>query len=123
MATYLLVDTMNTFFRARHVVRGDISEKVGMAIHITLNAINKCYKQFNADHVVFALEGRSWRKDFYAPSKNLFGFKLDTFSANVLVIWLMTILLTITLYFDVLRKLIENSGFIFKLIKLKTTKR
>ena len=69
MATYLLVDTMNTFFRARHVVRGDVSEKVGMAIHITLNAINKCYKQFNADHVVFALEGRSWRKDFYTPYK------------------------------------------------------
>jgi len=69
MATYLLVDTMNTFFRARHVVRGDVSEKVGMAIHVTLNAINKCYKQFNADHVVFALEGRSWRKDFYTPYK------------------------------------------------------
>ena len=69
MATYLLVDTMNTFFRARHVVRGNVSEKVGMAIHITLNAINKCYKQFNADHVVFALEGRSWRKDFYTPYK------------------------------------------------------
>ena len=69
MATYLLVDTMNTFFRARHVVRGDVSEKVGMAIHITLNAINKRYKQFNADHVVFALEGRSWRKDFYTPYK------------------------------------------------------
>lgn len=69
MATYLLVDTMNTFFRARHVVRGDVSEKVGMAIHITLNAINKCYKKFNADHVVFALEGRSWRKDFYTPYK------------------------------------------------------
>ena len=69
MKTYLLVDTMNTFFRARHVVRGDISEKVGMAIHVTLNAINKCYKQFNADHVVFALEGRSWRKDFYTSYK------------------------------------------------------
>ena len=69
MATYLLVDTMNTFFRAKHVVRGDISEKVGMALHVTLNAINKCYKQFNADHVVFALEGRSWRKDFYKPYK------------------------------------------------------
>lgn len=69
MATYLLVDTMNTFFRARHVVRGDAEIKIGMAIHITLNAINKCYKQFNADHVVFALEGRSWRKDFYTPYK------------------------------------------------------
>ena len=67
--THILVDTANTFFRARHVIRGDTSEKVGMAIHVTLNAINKCYKQFNADHVVFALEGRSWRKDFYTPYK------------------------------------------------------
>ena len=36
MATYILVDTANTFFRARHVVRGDIDTKVGMALHITL---------------------------------------------------------------------------------------
>jgi 5'-3' exonuclease len=27
------------------------------------------YKKFPADHVVFALEGRSWRKDFYKPYK------------------------------------------------------
>jgi ABC-type multidrug transport system ATPase subunit len=58
---------------------------------------------------------------FYAPSKNLLGLKLDTFTANIMVIWLMTILLTITLYFDVLRKLIENSGFIFKIINLKSS--
>ena len=69
MATYLLVDTMNTFFRARHVVRGDAETKIGMAIHITMNAVNKCYRKFNADHVLFALEGRSWRKDFYEPYK------------------------------------------------------
>jgi 5'-3' exonuclease len=69
MAKYLLVDTMNTFFRARHVVRGDASIKIGMSIHIILNAINKCWKKFDADHVVFALEGRSWRKDFYEPYK------------------------------------------------------
>jgi ABC-type multidrug transport system ATPase subunit len=60
---------------------------------------------------------------FYAPSKNLFGYQLDTFSANILVIWFMTLLLTITLYYDVLRKVIENSGFIFKLIKLKPIKK
>ena len=69
MATYLLVDTMNTFFRARHAVRGDAETKIGMAIHITMNAVNKCYRKFNADHVLFALEGRSWRKDFYEPYK------------------------------------------------------
>jgi len=69
MATYILVDTLNTFFRARHVVRGDIDTKVGMALHITLNSIKKAWNDFDADHVVFCLEGRSWRKDFYAPYK------------------------------------------------------
>jgi 5'-3' exonuclease len=30
---------------------------------------NKVATRFKADHVVFALEGRSWRKDFYEPYK------------------------------------------------------
>jgi 5'-3' exonuclease len=69
MSTYVLIDTANTFFRARHVVRGDIDTKVGMAMHITLNSIKKAWNDFNADHVVFCLEGRSWRKDYYEPYK------------------------------------------------------
>lgn len=69
MSTYILVDTANTFFRARHVVRGDIDTKVGMALHITLNSVKKAWQDFNGDHVVFCLEGRSWRKDFYEPYK------------------------------------------------------
>jgi 5'-3' exonuclease len=69
MTTYILVDTANTFFRARHVVRGDIDTKVGMALHITFNSIKKAWTDFKADHVVFCLEGRSWRKDFYQPYK------------------------------------------------------
>jgi 5'-3' exonuclease len=69
MTTYVLVDTLNTFFRARHVVRGDIDTKVGMALHITLNSVKKAWQDFDADHVVFCLEGRSWRKDFYEPYK------------------------------------------------------
>ena len=68
---YLIVDTANTFFRARHVAfRGaDLDEKVGLAIHITMNSVNKVFRKFEADHVVFCLEGRSWRKDFYEPYK------------------------------------------------------
>ena len=69
MATYILVDTANTFFRARHVVRGDVDTKVGMALHITLNSVKKAWNDFDATHVVFCLEGRSWRKDFYEPYK------------------------------------------------------
>jgi len=67
--TYILVDTANTFFRARHAIRGDLNDKIGMSIHTTLGSVRKAWKDFKGDHVVFCLEGRSWRKDFYAPYK------------------------------------------------------
>jgi 5'-3' exonuclease len=68
---YLLIDTANTFFRARHSAHRASSpeEKVAFAIHVTLGSINKCYRDQRADHVVICLEGRSWRKDFYKPYK------------------------------------------------------
>jgi 5'-3' exonuclease len=68
---YLLIDTANMFFRARHVAfrANDPWEKVGYALHISMAAINKVAKKFDADHVVFCLEGRSWRKDHYTPYK------------------------------------------------------
>ena len=69
MKTYILVDTMNTFFRARHAIRGSLDDKVGIALHVTFNSIKKAWQDFDADHVVFCLEGRSWRKDTYAPYK------------------------------------------------------
>ena len=67
--SYILVDTANTFFRARHVVRGDADIKLGMALHITFNSVKKAWQDFGGKHVVFCLEGRSWRKDFYKPYK------------------------------------------------------
>lgn len=69
--TYLLVDLANTFFRSRHSTgrSHSIDEKVGMALHVTLSSINAVTKKFSPDHVVFCLEGRSWRKDFYEPYK------------------------------------------------------
>jgi 5'-3' exonuclease len=67
--TYILVDTANTFFRARHVVRGNLEDKVGMSIHTVLSSVRKAWRDFNGTHVIFCLEGRSWRKDAYAPYK------------------------------------------------------
>jgi 5'-3' exonuclease len=67
--TYILVDTANTFFRARHVIRGSLEDKVGMSLHTILSSVRKAWKDFKGDHVVFCLEGRSWRKDHYAPYK------------------------------------------------------
>ena len=67
--SYIIVDTANTFFRARHVIRGDADIKLGMALHITFNSVKKAWQDFEGKHVVFCLEGRSWRKDFYTPYK------------------------------------------------------
>ncbi len=68
---YLIVDTANTFFRARHAAhrQSDTWDRLGFAIHVTLNSVNKAFRDQRADHVVFCLEGRSWRKDFYEPYK------------------------------------------------------
>jgi len=67
--TYILVDTANTFFRARHVIRGDLNDKIGMSLATVLGSVRKAWREFKGDHVVFFLEGRSWRKDYYAPYK------------------------------------------------------
>jgi len=68
--TYILVDSLNMFMRAKHVGGGrDIDMRVGMAMHIMFNSIKKVWRDFDGDHVVMCLEGRSWRKDFYTPYK------------------------------------------------------
>ena len=68
---YALIDTANTFFRARHIAsrNSDAWEKVGMALHLTMASTNQIVRKFGIDHVVFCTEGRSWRKDYYAPYK------------------------------------------------------
>ena len=70
MATYILVDTANTFFRARHVVRGSIDDKVGMAFHITLSGVKKAWRDFNADHVVFCLKLRKFYRKLMISEAN-----------------------------------------------------
>jgi 5'-3' exonuclease len=68
---YLIVDTANTFFRARHSAnrQSDTWDRLGFAIHVTISSVSKAWREQNADHVVFCLEGRSWRKDFYPAYK------------------------------------------------------
>ena len=68
---YLIVDTANTFFRARHAAhrQSDTWDKLGFAIHVTLSSVHKAWRDHKPDHVIFCLEGRSWRKDYYEPYK------------------------------------------------------
>lgn len=63
MSTFLVVDTANTFSRASFVAQGSGPEERGaMALHIMLNGLAKAKRSMQCDHIVFCLEGRSWRR-------------------------------------------------------------
>jgi len=55
---------------------------------------------------------------FYAPQKQFFGKYYDTFKINIAIIWFMTILLFVVLYFRLLRKALD----FFEEQKFKTKK-
>ena len=60
---------------------------------------NPIYRDGPKDHFI--------RSHFFAPTKNVFGKSYSTFWVNIIVIWGMSLLLWITLFFDLLRKLLE----------------
>ena len=45
---------------------------------------------------------------FYSPRKQVFGSYVDTFIINVIVLWVMTILLYLALYFRLLKKMLDS---------------
>jgi ABC-type multidrug transport system ATPase subunit len=51
-----------------------------------------------------------FRTHFYAPHKFMFGRLWSTFSFNVSVLWLMTLMLYIALYYDLLKKALDKMG-------------
>ncbi len=53
------------------------------------------------------------RAQFFAPRKKVFGSYIDTFYFNLGVIWLMSIILFITLYFEVLKNFITMLENVF----------
>lgn len=67
----------------------------------------------NADKEVFL------RAHFFAPTKSIFGNLMDTFWVNMAVIWIMTIILIFTLYYNSLKKLLHMLGSIGGLFSKK----
>ena len=77
-----------------------IIEKDGKLIQ----KIYPIYKDPDPDHMV------DFNAQFYMPSKHFLKSNVDTFWFNTGVIWSMTLVLGILLYFDVLRKIIDGIG-------------
>lgn len=53
-------------------------------------------------------EGQGLRAHFFAPSKLLFGKRVDTFWVNIYVLLLYTLTLFLMLYFDVLKRFVDK---------------
>ncbi|MBL7871073.1 MAG: ATP-binding cassette domain-containing protein [Cyclobacteriaceae bacterium] len=59
-----------------------------------------------------------YRTAFFFPEKNLLGITLSTYVFNLVVIWVMSLLLYLTLYFELLRRFID----IFEKVNLSNRK-
>ena len=62
------------------------------------------YKDPDPEHMV------DFDAQFYMPFKHFLNRNIDTYFFNLGVIWFMTLLLVITLYFEVLRKIVDGLG-------------
>jgi ABC transport system ATP-binding/permease protein len=62
-------------------------------------------------------EGRFIKAHFYSPEKRFFGYSLDTLLVNIIVIWFMTILLSVALYFRIMKNLMEKTEEFFGRLK------
>lgn len=67
--------------------------------------VQKIYPIYFEDHRPNHL--LDFRENFYVPQKHFWGKKFDTLYFNIAIIWLMTVVLFVTLYFDLLKKLVH----------------
>jgi hypothetical protein len=45
---------------------------------------------------------------FYAPEKQIFGYRVDTYVVNAIILWVMTLFLYLALYFRLLKKILDS---------------
>ncbi len=63
------------------------------------------------------LDPDGFRAHFYAPRKKFMGLYYDTYWVNFLVVWSISVLLMVTLYFESLRKFLNLTGKLGGMIK------
>lgn len=70
MKKYILLDFLNTAFRAQFSTHAkDLDMRIGLSFHVLLNSIKSVWQEQKGDHLVVCLDSRSWRKDVYTPYK------------------------------------------------------
>jgi ABC transport system ATP-binding/permease protein len=67
-----------------------------------IQKIYPIYKEPNPEHAI------DFNAQFYMPQKHFLNRNIDTFFFNTGVIWSMSLVLALTLYFDVLRRIIDG---------------
>jgi hypothetical protein len=67
-----------------------------------IQKIYPIYKDPDPDHII------DFDAQFYMPSKHFLNRNIDTFYFNIGVIWSMSFVMALLLYFDVLRKIIDG---------------
>jgi hypothetical protein len=75
------------------------SEKIVIFKNELIRKENPIYNP--SDHALFL------NAHFYSPSKMLFGFRIDTFTINIIVLWIFSLGLYLLLYVDALKKLLN----------------
>jgi hypothetical protein len=71
------------------------------------NLIQKIYPIYKDPDPTHAID---FDAQFYMPAKHFLNRNIDTFFFNTGVIWSMTLVLSLTLYFDVLRRVVDGIG-------------
>lgn len=71
MHTFIHTDGQNLFYRQIKMTNPSlgIDGMIGMSLHMILNSMKKEFKMWGGTHVVFYLEGKSWRKSIYPEYK------------------------------------------------------
>jgi ABC-type multidrug transport system ATPase subunit len=64
----------------------------------------------NYDQIFYDPENRLVKAHFYAPRKQVFGVYASTLAVNTGVIWFMTLIVYLLLYFRILLKILESSN-------------
>jgi len=69
---------------------------------------NRLYQ--NYDQIFLDPKNKFVKAHFYAPRKKVFGYYINTLTVNVIVIWVMTLILYVALYYKLLRRLLDSSN-------------